>query len=142
MNYKKILVFILSIIGISVVSCMDYGVPQASFEIKGKVTDTLDNPIENIQITLQEGGFHAGEATTDETGNYSFLDGIFVNQYTTLMVKVEDIDGEENSGEFGTQIILLTLKDSDFVKEKGKKKDKWSLGTAKKEINFKLIKKQ
>ena len=64
MNYKKILVFILSIIGISVVSCMKYGVPEAIFELKGKVTDTLDNPIENLQITLRE-GYHAGETTTD-----------------------------------------------------------------------------
>ena len=140
MNYKKILVFILSIIGISVVSCMKYGVPEAFFELKGKVTDTLDNPIENIQVTSEE-YYSAGKASTDETGNYS-LGQLFLGYNTTVVVKVEDIDGEENGGEFATQIITLPLKESDFVKEKERKRDKWYLGTAKKEVNFKLIKKK
>ena len=142
MNYKKILVFLLSIIGISVVSCMDYGVPQASFELKGKVTDTLDNPIENIQITLQE-SYHGEKSTTDETGNYELgVDvGVFYDYNTTILVKVEDVDGEENGGEFATQIVTFPIKDSDYVKGKDGKRDKDYKGHANKEINFKLIKK-
>ena len=53
---------------------------------------------------------------------------------------MEDIDGEENGGEFQTQIISLPVKESDYVKKK--KNDRWEAGKATKEVNFKLIKKQ
>ena len=141
MNYKKILVFLLSIIGISVVACYKYAAIVSSFELKGKVTDTLDNPIENLQITLQENGHLVEKTTTDETGNYYFLDGGFTDN-TTVMVKVEDVDGEENGGEFATQIITFPIKNSDYVKGKKGKRDKDYKGSASKEIDFKLIKKQ
>jgi len=149
MNYKKLIAFILSIIGISVVSCSKYGAPYLEFKLKGKITDTLDNPIGNIRVNIQEGGYSARKTYTDMEGNY-FIDTDmedysiaknFPFENTTIMIKVEDTDGEENGGEFATQIITFPLKKSDNIKEKEKKKDKWYKGTVSKEINFKLTNK-
>ena len=132
---KRLLLFLLSIAGISVISCVDYGVPYATFELKGNITDTLNNPIENIQVSIDYDA-----TTSDAEGNYGiavYTEGTATSEF---LVKVEDIDGEENGGEFQTHIISLPVKESDYV---GKKKDsKWDMGKATKEVNFKLIKKQ
>jgi len=135
MTSKKLIVFILSLMGISVVSCMKYGEPYAEFELKGKVTDTLDNPIENIRVTIQPSEYSG--VYSDTAGNFRLTE--YMPSYANVTVKIEDTDGEENGGDFFTQIISFPLKQEDFVTDK--KKDKWYEGKASKEINFKLEKK-
>ena len=140
---KKLIVFLLSLLGFSVVSCIQskYGTPTATFELKGKVTDTLDNPIENICIHVaQRDNYYMEKTFTDAQGNYFIVNGIFPAENKLITMKVEDVDGEENGGEFITQIISFPVKKSDYVTD-GKKKDEWYEGKASKEINFKLIKK-
>ena len=134
---KKLIVFILSLMGISVVSCMKYGEPYAEFELKGKVTDTLDSPIENIHVTIHQSEYSIDGAYSDAAGNFCLID--YMPSYANVTVKVEDIDGEENGGEFITQTISFPVKQEDFVTDK--KRDKWYEGKASKEFNFKLIKK-
>jgi putative lipoprotein (rSAM/lipoprotein system) len=134
---KRVIVFLLSIIGISVVSCAKYAAPVASFELKGKVTDTLDNPIENIQIHVQQNEYTMDVIYSDVSGNFYLTDYLGGNM---IMIKVDDIDGEENGGDFVTQIITFPVKDSDYIYE-GKKKAKDDGGKVSKEINFKLISK-
>jgi hypothetical protein len=140
---KKIIVFLLSVIGISATSCITamYGTPEAEFELKGKVTDTLNNPIENIQIDIQLNDNYADRTSSNAKGNYELINHFSPHDNASITIKVEDIDGEENGGEFATQIISIPIKDSDYVKDK-RKKDFWYNGKVSKEINFKLIKKQ
>jgi len=142
MNYKKLIALIIAILGFST-ACRkmteEYGVPTASFELKGKVTDTLDNPIENIRVNIRPNDYHMEEIYTDMEGNYFFSAGGM--PFSDITVKVEDIDGEENGGEFATQTISFPIKSSDYVKEEERKDDNWYSGTARKEINFKLEKK-
>ena len=148
---KKIVLFLISILGFSITSCIreKYGGPYANFELKGKVTDTLDNPIKNIRVNIQENGNSIGGTFSDMEGNYFINSHIedysiskdFPSDNSIIMIKVEDTDGEENGGEFTTQIITFPMKKSDYIKEKEKKKDKWYKGTVSKEINFKLTNK-
>jgi putative lipoprotein (rSAM/lipoprotein system) len=138
---KKTILFLLSLLGFSITGCYSekYGAPYAEFELKGKVTDTLDNPIENIQIHVQE-EYSMEKAYTDSHGNYFIETELFPDNNLEIKVKIEDIDGEENGGEFETQIITFPIKESDYI-NKGKKKDDWYEGKVSKEINFKLIQK-
>jgi len=129
----------LSVIGISVVACYKYAARMASFELKGKVTDTLDNPIENIRVTLKPSEYGTDGAYSDAAGNFCLNEAINPHRSMLVTVKIEDTDGEENGGEFITQTISFPLKQEDFVTDK--KSDDWYEGKAGKEINFKLIKK-
>ena len=142
MNYKKIITLVIAALGFTTACSkivMEYGVPAASFELKGKVTDTLDNPIENIRVNIRTNDYPMKEIFTDMEGNYFF--GVGDISFSDITVKVEDIDGEENGGEFATQTISFPIKSSDYVKEEERKDDNWYSGTARKEINFKLEKK-
>ena len=136
---KKLIIFILSVVGISVVACYKYAARMASFELKGKVTDTLDNPIENIRVTLKPSEYGADGAYSDAAGDFLLISHIHPRENMLITVKIEDTDGEENGGEFITQTISFPLKQEDFVTDK--RRDDWDEGKACKEINFKLIKK-
>lgn len=135
---KRFIVFLLSLMGISTLVCCKYAAPTSSFELKGKVTDTQNNPINDIQVELQQNGHRISKSITDETGNYYIITYVEPVDYGTVVaVRVEDIDGEENGGEFVTQIITFPVKKTDYIKD-GKRGD-LEEGTASKETNFKLI---
>lgn len=141
---KKFIVFLLSLLGFSITGCHyteKYGAPYAEFELKGKVTDILDNPLNGIKVNVQqENSYAIGEIYTDSQGNYFIKNEIFPDNNLEFKIKIEDIDGEENGGEFYTQIITFPVKESDYIHE-SKKKNDWYQGKVSKEINFKLQKK-
>ena len=71
--------------------------------VVGKVVDTSDNPIEHIKVTLKWGG------NSEKIELYTSSEGVFHSEAlietdgpTTLEIKLEDIDGEENGGLFET----------------------------------------
>ena len=102
---------ILLILGSTAVlyCCCDYGAPVDEFEIKGTVTDRASEPIQNIRIIKQ----NYDTLYTNSEGKYSF-------QFwgpNQVRLKVEDIDGEENGGEFSPIELDVKFTDADRVKK-------------------------
>jgi len=106
---------ILLLLGSSAVlySCYKYGMPVDEFELNGVITDKTYEPVQNIRVIRET----YDTLYTNAEGKYSFK---FWNEGRFTHLKVEDIDGEENGGEFTTQEINVRFTDADLVK-KGKK---------------------
>ena len=87
----------------------------AEFEINGIVTDSSNKPIQNIRIIKQEGRHTEPGDTlyTNSQGKYAFK--FWGPDFVRL--KVDDIDGEENGGEFESQEIDVRFTDADIVKK-------------------------
>jgi putative lipoprotein (rSAM/lipoprotein system) len=112
--------------------CAEYGAIVPECEINGIVTDKNKKPIQNIRVTREN---HLGIDTL-----YTNSAGMFhsINQGATH-IKLEDIDGEANGGEFETQEIDVKFTDADLVKrgKNNKTPDKYA-----KTINIELETKQ
>ena len=124
--FDKIIVLFLSSLGV-LTGCGshldEYGMPHASFELKGTVTDNVTQPIQNIRVVRPfgyediYGGIPGDTIYTDKDGKYAFAFEGFPSQKYQL--KFEDIDGEENGGLFQTKEIEGEFTQTDLV-EKGK----------------------
>ncbi|MCL2435439.1 MAG: radical SAM-associated putative lipoprotein [Lentimicrobiaceae bacterium] len=132
---------ILLILGISpmLYACPKYGEPHANYELKGTITNKeTSRPIKHIQITTNiRDEYRKDTLYTDSRGqyNYKFWDYLWDRP---LHLKFEDIDGEENGGEFITQEMDITFTDADLV-QKGK--GAWDKGTFVKTKNVELERK-
>ena len=129
--FDKIILFILGFSGV-IYSCAKYGMPETEYEIKGVVMDRQNSkPIQNIRIV--RGNYDT--LYTDSKGEYSFRYYEFGNN-TNL--KVEDVDGELNGGDFQTEEFVVNFTDIDMVKKakRNKSGDKYV-----KNLNIKLTKK-
>jgi putative lipoprotein (rSAM/lipoprotein system) len=92
--------------------------PALEYEIRGIVTDKInDKPINNIRI-IREGiaPFDSNDTLyTDLQGKYRFL---FCSIDADFHLKIEDIDGKANDGEFESQEIDIKITSADRVKNK------------------------
>ena len=105
--YNALLTALLSILGYGCSSegPEEYGCPHADYIIKGTVTDEAGTPIQGIKTTLKnlygvspQNGQVLDSFLTDDSGKYQVYDNGMESSQTKLIV--EDIDGEENGGEF------------------------------------------
>jgi len=97
-----------------------YGVLQADYEIKGKVTNKANaQSIANIQIIRQINEERGDTIYTNSEGKYLYRYIGFVPfdeaANATFYFKIEDIDGEENGGEYKTKEIEVKISQSDQV---------------------------
>ncbi len=106
---------------------MEYGVPNADYSVKGKVTDMLDSkPIKGIRVAFSPypqavtmygilpASYRSYKAdTTEVSGTYDLTDNFSIGeiQNDTIPVYVQDIDGEEN-GLYQDTIIKVGFKDA------------------------------
>ncbi len=87
--------------------------------IQGQVTDTDDNPLSHIKVTLDWGTGDPGITL------YSSLNGKFISELgidrnelpATLTITLEDIDGEENGGEFNPLTDEITIFEEELSSE-------------------------
>ena len=94
----------------------EYGIPHAMYELKGVISDKeTSNPIQNIQIIRQICSEYGDTIYTNTEGKYVF-DSVF-SENSTFHLKIEDIDGEENGGEFETQEIEVKFTQADQVEK-------------------------
>lgn len=120
---------------------VEYGTPTADFELKGIVTDKqTDKPIEGIQVVRLNPSSDLWEDTvyTNLRGKYEFhfQDFSVADQY--FEIKVEDVDGSVNGGEFKTTTKDVYIEDYNWIKEP---EGNWYDGKAVKTQNFELDKK-
>ena len=108
--FDKLILLLLGMSGI-IYSCAKYGEPVAEYKVYGTVTDNAKNPIENIRV------YNKLVSTT-----YTNTEGRFCSESLEpyLLLKIEDIDGEANGGEFLPQEIEVKFTRADLVK-KGKR---------------------
>jgi putative lipoprotein (rSAM/lipoprotein system) len=128
---------ILAMLGFSCVftSRMEYGMPSATFRIKGKITSSSTNqPIKKIKVVMS-GDFTVYDKDSVITGNDGMYD---VNLKTspwqqTFYIRCADTDGSSN-GAFEASDTTVDFKDPQFHGGDGD----WYEGVAEKEINVKL----
>ena len=125
--FDKILILLLGFLGIfnSCIKLMygvlvpEYGVPRANYELKGVITDKeTSNPIPNIRVIQRRLEFmeYGDTLYTDAEGKYTFnYDRIFPSN--TFLLKIEDIDDDENGGFFKTQEIDIEFTETDRVQD-------------------------
>lgn len=114
---------------------VEYGSPYAEFVLKGSVTDTEGNALENIRVILKPyEGYPEANYTlrTNSAGRYEF-DAMSVFPSIQMTVTAEDTDGTDNGGEFAPQDAVVELKSSDFTDGDG-----WYAGKAEKTVDFQL----
>lgn len=125
-----------------------YGTPISGYHFKGTVTDEQGTPIKGIKVVTQ---MNQGDVTrridstyTDTNGGYQTVDKDF---YTTLdyatknklvSVSFEDVDGENNGGEFET---AKSEGDDITVKQIEKGDGSWYIGKYELTADKKLKKK-
>jgi putative lipoprotein (rSAM/lipoprotein system) len=123
--YDKALVALLSFLGVFG-SCdkdtageeprVEYGMPYATYEIKGVVTDKkTDKPIPNIRIVKPVYEEFGDTLYTDANGKYVFNFSDFPENEKTFKLKAEDIDGFQNGGLFISEEIDVVITKADKV---------------------------
>lgn len=87
----------------------DYAAPGFIGNVQGLVTDTEGTPLNHIKVTL-DCGEDIGQTTV-----YTSLKGEFLADIDPatqiLVITLEDIDGEENGGQFEPMSDQITLLD-------------------------------
>lgn len=92
----------------SAASCMDMSIPLENEgdavipAVTGKVCDSDGNPIEHIMVTLDWGtGIENNVLYTSSEGVFQTpIPEVIINKESSLTLTLEDVDGEENGGEF------------------------------------------
>ena len=117
--FDKIIIVILGFSGL-LYSCAKYGmiVYYGDYEIKGVITDKeTSKPIQNIKV--------GRETYTDAEGKYILygesdwaIEKHSAAYYSQFRLIIEDIDGEQNDGEFISKEIDVIFTQADQV-EKG-----------------------
>ena len=124
-SFDKMIVTLLGMLGMfnsCERGCMVpmYGMYAPEYDIRGVVTDKTNNkPINNIRIIKEViAPFELNDTLyTDLQGKYKL---VFSSISSDVHLKVEDIDDEENGGEFETQEIDIKITDADIVVKSGK----------------------
>lgn len=97
---------------------VEYGTPQAEFEVKATVISEENVPIEGLQVELLEPTTQkvVDREKTDSSGRAELEEDMlhFSNQERT--VRVTDVDGAQN-GLWETKEVTVRVKDSTIKKE-------------------------
>jgi putative lipoprotein (rSAM/lipoprotein system) len=131
---NAILVILLAVLGFAS-SCSgpttDYGVPNATFIIKGQIISDKDSlPIPGIQVVMRY-----DSSLTGSNGNYTIEQNSSPSSQT-FNLKIKDVDGTAN-GEYISLDTIIEFKDAIFTGGSGD----WNKGKTEKEVNIKLKRK-
>ena len=112
---------LLAMAGLTTTGCIQmYGCPSATYNFKGKVTDKGGNPINRISVTLGENISSSTESHNEFHSTHCTAvtdpDGTFEIQYNNVphgefLLAIDDIDGDENGGEFISDTISVSTAD-------------------------------
>ncbi len=146
---QLILSAIISLLGFS--SCKPsqeqydmYGTPIIDYQLKGRVTDTENNPIAGLRVVIARQGYgdadpKAQTLTTDANGEFASeeerVTSSFLHQGS---ITFTDIDGDENGGSFKDKTIAL--KDVKPIYDNSTNDGAWFYGDVIYTINTSLLK--
>lgn len=104
-TYRFILWFFATLVaGGSLAGCGMYGPPPRSYyTMNGRVVQENGEGIFNIKVTISE---TKDSVYTSKDGTFSIVNQDLMGR-DNITLEVEDLDGEENGGEFKSQRIKL-----------------------------------
>ena len=118
--FDKMILLLLGLSGIFY-ACAKYGMPVDEYEIKGTITDSSKKPIKNIRIVREKMDYERGGDTlyTNPEGKNSIklYEEYHINSGVPIRLKIDDIDGEANGGEFVSTEIDVKFTGADLVKK-------------------------
>lgn len=135
---NRMLSGVLVLLGFS--SCgeerIEYGSPYASYEVKGKVTDTGNTPLKDMRIQIKRmykkdgtyqlyPGFPMDTLYTDSSGKYLFKESDMLSRYRVIC--------EDPNNAYTADSTEVTMEPSGG--------SGWYMGSDSKEVNFQLKKK-
>lgn len=140
-TYGKILTLFFSLVGMLtgcdwIEPAVEYGVPNADYVIKGKVTDKeSQKPLKNIAVIKKSRHSPKNDTVrTNALGDYELKFNDFPGEDYWVVAK--DLEGTDDGGWYGPDSILVNTKQMTQVK---KGKGGWYDGIfEKKDANFKL----
>ena len=141
--FDKIILSLLAIFGFAACEPMaEYGTPSADFIIKGTLTDSISSTsVPNIRIIRGDYATYSyplfDTIYTDATGKYKMSVNSFPVESPTFHLKVDDVDGTQNVGDFQSKTVEVVFISSDWIE----KKSGWYAGKAQKTVDIKLKKK-
>ncbi len=113
-----------------------YGTPYATYGIKGKVVNNLNQPVPAIQVIADSnngwGSVSKVTLTTDAKGEFEKTYGFVQPLDTDITLQFSDIDGDAN-GLYKPTSKIVSFKKSELAGAKG-----WNLGSVQKEVNVTL----
>lgn len=132
---ERLLKLLLVMLGFGTAACtetedlpelpVEYGCPMSRFSIKAKVTDTSDRPVDGIRVeAVRYSSSGNADVSFDPNEAYSDTDGALVlnaeafgndTPPLTVTVKVEDVDGLENGGQFAGKEVEVNVTENDMV---------------------------
>lgn len=133
---KKLLYFLLALLGISATGCMrvEYGSPHVNFNLKARVVDEAGKPIEGIEARVKVGWGDYYQHFDNRTGVTNYLGEI--DAHTSDMHSMGhtiiflDPDGEANGGKFESKTVDI----SDHIVQTEEGDGNWYNGGYKAEI--------
>ncbi len=130
-KYNGLISIILALLGYSTAcepGTEEYGVPHASFIVKGNVkSETSDKTISNIRIVM-----NYDTSYTNDEGNYHIQNTDFPDSQS-YHIEFNDIDGETN-GAYQPLDTIVEFNNPEFSGGN----DNWDSGETEKEVNVKL----
>ena len=95
----------------------DYGVPTATFRVRGVVTDVENNPVEGIRVAVSDGeGWDSDTVYTTADGEFETCD-MSVGSVESVRAVLTDVDGDENGGTFALDTVKFEEMKVDTIRE-------------------------
>ena len=95
----------------------DYGVPTATFRVRGVVTDEENNPMEGIRVAVSDReGWDSDTVYTSADGEFETRD-MSVGSVESVRAVLTDVDGEENGGTFAPDTVKFEEMKVDTIRE-------------------------
>lgn len=141
---KKLLYFLLALLGISATGCdfmrVEYGSPHVHFNLKARVVDEAGKPIEGIEARVKVGWGDHHTPFDNRTGVTNYLGEI--DAHTSSMFSMDhtiiflDPDGEANGGKFESKTVDI----SDHIVQTDEGDGNWDNGSYVAEIGDVVMK--
>lgn len=128
---KRLIYFLMALLGFGSAGCeseeyygmAEYGTPTVNYQVKTRVVDSEGNPIKGIEVTVSGSeDFNLSWAYVLETTTQE--DGTLANSMTQrsrdvneLYIKLTDVDGEENGGEFEELVQSVDVNNDNKVEQ-------------------------
>ena len=77
--------------------------------IAGKISDSEDNPIEHIKVTISIDGYEPISAYTSSEGIFTISLEENMSGISQVNITIEDIDGDENGGHFASKTDTIQI---------------------------------